>query len=115
MHKVNVSYPIVQMSDFTSLMHHFNTPRTRMHSQYIMPVHSPIFASSYYRLLKQKVPAGYNGHMHKMCLHWDHTYGMTTGLHACQYCTCMHILSDFDSHNITHSTAWMVRQTILVL
>ena len=22
-------------------------------------------------------------------------------LHACQYCTCMHIQSDFDQHNIT--------------
>ena len=30
---------------------------------------------------------------------------MTMGLHACQYCTCMHIQSDFDQHNITHSTA----------
>ena len=29
---------------------------------------------------------------------------MTMGLHACQYCTCQ---SDFDQHNITHSTACM--------
>ena len=29
----------------------------------------------------------------------------TMGLHACQYRTCMHIQSDFDQHNITHSTA----------
>ena len=39
---------------------------------------------------------------------------MTMWLHACQYCTCMHIQSDFDQHNITHSTASMVRQKILV-
>ena len=28
---------------------------------------------------------------------------ITMGLHACQYCTCMHIQGDFDQHNITHS------------
>ena len=37
---------------------------------------------------------------------------MTMGLHACQYCTCMHIQSDIDQHNTTHSTARMVRQII---
>ena len=31
---------------------------------------------------------------------------ITMGLHACQYCTCMNIRSDFDQQrNITHSTA----------
>ena len=46
---------------------------------------------------------GYNGHMHDMCLRWDHTHVcsmicMTIGLHVRayhQYCTCMHI---FDQH-----------------
>ena len=78
MHKVIVKNPIVQMSHFTSLMHHFNTPRARMCSpDQCSTYHAsklPPFASSYYKLLEQKVPAGYNGHMHKMCLHWDHTY-----------------------------------------
>ena len=107
MHMHEVIPHFIQMSHFTSLMHHFNAPRTRMRSPdqcsiYIMPVHSslPPFASSYYRLLEQKVPAGYNAWTHAqnvLTLGPHMNICMTMGLHACQY---SHIL--INTYNTQH-------------
>ena len=64
----------------------------------------PPFARSYYGLLQQKVPAGYNGH--EMCTTYVQTVFRLWGyMHATQHCTCMHIQRDFDLHNITYNTA----------
>ena len=56
------------------------------------------------------MPAGCNGYVRTLGPHICSNVCMTMGLHACQHCTCMHIQSDFDQHNITHSTALMMRQ-----
>ena len=103
--------PIIQM---TSLMHHYNTPRTRMRSpdQCSLPHPPPHpFASLYYGLLQQKVPAGFNGHT--KC-----AYTRTTYEHLYDYgVTCMSVLdfvhiyngiqSDVDQHNTQHEW-WMI-------
>ena len=82
--------PIIQM---TSLMHHFNIPRTRMCSPdqcsiscLFTPPLLPV--SQYYGLLQQKVPAGDNGYT-KCAYNRNHVCSnicITMGLHACQYC-----------------------------
>ena len=50
-----------------------------------------------------------------MCLHQDHIFVLRGYMHVNQYCTCMHIESDFD-HSIQHIALHeFVRQIILVL
>ena len=113
MHKLIVSTKEPHYSDeplhFTNASLQYSKNKNAWPDQVVYHACSlPPFASSYHRLLEQKVPAGYNGHMHEMCLHPPHICSnicMTMGLHACQYCTSTHIQSDFDQHNITHSTA----------
>ena len=76
-----------------------------------MPVHSPLLQVRIMGCCNKR-PAGYNGHTNVLT-NWDHICSnicMTMRLHACQYRTCMHIQSDFDQYNITHSTAWIMRQ-----
>ena len=84
MHKVIVSSKEPHYSDeplhFTNASLQYSNLEQECIAQICVVYHAcslPPFASSYYRLLEQKVPAGYNGHMHKMCLHWDHTYVQT--------------------------------------
>ena len=87
----------------TSLMHHLNTPRTRMHSpdqcnkSYLFTSPPPPPPTN---LLPIRI-MGYCNKMcqwvlrtHKMCLHKEHICSiicMTMGLYACQYCTSMHL------------------------
>ena len=87
--------PIIQMTSLYSLMHHYNTPRTRMRSPDQCsisppppppppPPHHQPFASSYYGLLQQKMPAGYNEHT--KCAYTRTTYLYDYGV------TCMSVL-----------------------
>ena len=85
--------PIIQMTSHDSLMHHYNTPRTRMRSPdqcsisylFTPPPPQP-FASSYYGLLQQKMPAGYNEHTKCQNV-------LTPGPHLYDYgVTCMSVL-----------------------
>ena len=93
--------PIIQMTSHDSLMHHYNTPRTRMRSpdqcsiSYLFtppppPPHNllPVRIMGYCNKRCQQVIMSTQNV--KMCLHQDHTC-MTMGLHACQYCTSMYL------------------------
>ena len=69
-----------------------------------MLFHSPPFASSHYGLLQQKVQWVIMDTQNVLTPGPHICMTMGYNLHACQYCTCMHIRSDFDQHNTTHST-----------
>ena len=108
--------PIIQMTSLYSLMHHYNTPRTRMRSpdQCSISPPPPPPPPPPTNLLPVRIMGYCNKRCQRVIMSTQnvltpglHTC-MTMGLHACQYCTSMHlhgIQSDFDQHNITHSTA----------
>ena len=98
-------------------MHHYNTPRTRMHSPDQCSI-SYLFTPP-----TNLLPVRIMGYCNKRCQqvimstqHQDHILAWLWGyMHVSIVLPCIYngIQSDFDQHNITHSTAWMVRQIIL--
>ena len=87
--------------DLTSLMHHYNTPRTRMCSpdqcsiSYLFTSPPPPPPPRPTNLLPVRIMGYCNKRCQRVIMNTQnvltpHTC-MTMGLHACQYCTSMHL------------------------